>query len=167
MTEDYLDEVFGQRPGYVALALGINPYRNPEGKYKHRDWRDSAPQRYPWPSGRGYLLTDVAAILPSGVPTDAYVCPALRATPNRNKGGALPLTRLWIDLDNEPADEALWRKLEPWVVASGQPGHRHAYVALTEPMDVATHAVLNKALAAQLGGDAKWSDESLLRLPAR
>ncbi len=161
-TENFLQETFGDRPGYVALAFGLGQYRNAEGKYKFREWRDGAAQRFAWPAGRAALI---AAVIEVTDRADVFVCPALRATPTRNKGGAVPLARLWADLDAEPADEALWRKLEAWVVASGQPGHRHAYVALSEPVDLATHAVLNKALAARLGADAKWSDESLLRLP--
>jgi RepB DNA-primase from phage plasmid len=158
----YLDLIFGDRPGYVALAFGRDPYRTAEGRYQHRD---RAERQYPWPSGRNQVLADAASAISDGRVIDTYVCPAARVTSHRRKGGALPLVWLWADLDGAPADEVLLRRLEPLTVHSGQPGHRHIYVALAQPVDLATHARLNKALAARLGADAKWSDETLLRLP--
>jgi hypothetical protein len=72
---------------------------------------------------------------------------------------------VWVDLDREPADAALCARLDGVVVRSGQPGHQHLYVLLSRAVSLVEHAALGKALAAKLGGDAKWSDESLLRLP--
>ena len=115
------------------------------------------------------LLADVAREI-AVAPVDVYVCPAVRHTGARarRKGDALPPLVCWVDLDREPADPALLamlRRLGAFTVRSGTRAHRHVYLPLTRPVDLATHALLNQALAARLAGDAKWSDETLLRLP--
>lgn len=160
MSTAYGELVLGDRPGFVALAFGHGPHRTESGKYAHREWVEI---RFDWPAEKDKLAAEVAHLQAERV--DVYVCPAVRFTNDRRKGSALPPRVCWVDLDAEPADPDLWQTLAPFVVASGQPGHRHAYVPLTRPVDLGTHARLNKALAERLGGDHKWSDESLLRLP--
>jgi len=159
---NYIDVVLGQRGGFVALAFGRDPYWNDAGKYKHRGWTET---RFAWPAEMLEFSKAVDQELATGDAVDIYVCPAVRHTNDRRKGSALPPMVCWADLDGPPADTALWDALNPLVVDSGQPGHRHAYVPLTKPIGLGAHARLNKALADRLGGDAKWSDESLLRLP--
>jgi hypothetical protein len=159
---DYADVVLGDRPGFLAVAFGHDSYRDDTGKYKHRTWTQ---RQYPWPTGRDALHTDVSRMLAAGERVDVYVCPAVRFTDDRRKGSALPPMVCWVDLDCAPADPGLFADLDPFVVESGSDGHRHGYVPLSRPVDLGTHARLNQALAAKLGGDAKWSDESLLRLP--
>ncbi|MGH3420325.1 MAG: hypothetical protein ACRDOD_12145 [Streptosporangiaceae bacterium] len=163
-TAAYVDVVLGSRPGFVAVAYGHDPYYDEQGKYRHKreDWTE---RRYPWPAGREALHTDVARILAAGERVDVYVCPAVRFTDHRRKGDALPPMVCWVDLDGPVLDEALWSTLDPLTVQSGSDGHRHGYLPLASPVDLGTHTRLNKALTARLGGDAKWSDESLLRLP--
>ena len=153
--------VFGDRAGYLALAIGYDGYRNQSGAYRHREW---AEHHYAWPDDAEQLWTDLGREnLTNRI--DVYVCPAVRHTQQRRKGDALPPMVCWADLDHEPADHDLVQRLDPYVVDSGQPGHTHLYLPLSEPVDLGTHAALNRALAEQLGGDPKWSDESLLRLP--
>ncbi len=158
----YIDAVIGEREGFLAFAFGRTPFWDGAGKYKHRDWTET---RFQWPSERDKIRVAVDQELASGEPVDIYICPAVRFTPDRRKGSARPPMVCWADLDGPPADIALWDTLNPLVVDSGQPDHRHAYVPLTRPVGLGAHARLNKALADRLGGDAKWSDESLLRLP--
>lgn len=155
----YLDQVAGQTPGFLAMAVGRQPYRSDTGRYAHRSWQE---YRIGWPADRDRMLADLARLCAGA---DVYVCPAVRRTDARHKGDAAAPGWCWVDLDGAPADTALWDELAPLVVRSGQPGHRHAYIPLSVPVDVAAHARLNKTLAARLGGDAKWSDEALLRLP--
>lgn len=156
------DLVLGERSGFLAVAFGYGPHRADTGRYTHREWQE---MQFSWPADREKLAVEVARLQLQGEQVDVYVCPAVRFTSDRRKGSALPPQVCWVDLDNEPADPDLWQTLAPFVVASGQPGHRHAYLPLTRPVDLGTHARLNKALAQRLGGDHKWSDESLLRLP--
>lgn len=156
--------VLGDRPGVVCLAFGSHPYRDPNGRYRHREWTETT---FAWPAERDRMIREVGRVMALGDPVDIYICPAIRH-PNaskRRKGDALPPMVCWVDLDQPPTDPALFSLLNPFVVNSGQPGHLHAYIPLAEPVDLATHAALNKALADRLGGDAKWSDETLLRLP--
>lgn len=159
-TSTYLELLFGNREGFVAVAVGSDPYWNARGTYSHRRWQE---RRYRWPDDRVRLLGHADDL--AGLPCDVYVAPALRTGDQRSQGGAAGPLWVWVDLDQAPADADLWETLRPIVVHSGQPGHAHGYVPLTRPVDLGTHAQLGKALAARLGGDAKWSDESLLRLP--
>jgi hypothetical protein len=156
----YDELVLGARSGSLALAFGHAPYRTEAGRYAHREWVE---MQFEWPAEKDKLAVEIARL--HGEAVDVYVCPAVRFTKDRRKGSALPPMVCWVDLDGEPADPDLWRTLAPLTVASGQPGHRHAYLPLTRPVDLGTHARLNKALAQRLGGDHKWSDESLLRFP--
>lgn len=168
MTDtEFLDLVFGERSGFVAVAYGSRPYLDERGKYKHQEWREL---RYAWPAERESLVTEVKQELGLGDPVDIYMCPALRLTDARNGFGgkkgtnAAPVRVLWADCDHD-IDTVTLTKLDALVAASGQHGHRHVYVALDEAVPVATHRTLNKALAAYLGADTKWSDDALLRLP--
>ncbi|HEY1972607.1 MAG TPA: hypothetical protein VGH89_31970 [Pseudonocardia sp.] len=108
--------------------------------------------------------------LAAGEPVDVYVAPATRVSDARsgyggpNGSNAAPPRLLWGDCDQE-LDRAKLAKLDPLIVNSGQPGHRHVYVPLNRSVSIAEHRVLNKALAAYLGCDTKWSDDALLRLP--
>lgn len=161
---DFASVVLGDRPGVVCLALGREPYRDERGRYRHRTWSEL---QFAWPDERDLMARTIGQEIATGDPVDIYVCPAVRGrwAKSRRKGDALPPMALWADLDAPPADSELFEKLNGFLVGSGRPGHLHLYVPLSEPVDLGTHARLNKALAARLGGDAKWSDESLLRLP--
>jgi hypothetical protein len=164
IAASYCDVVLGARPGFLAVAFGQDGYWDEGGKYKHPTgkWTE---RRYRWPGARGALDTDITRMTLAGDRVDVYACPVLRFTDDRRKGSALPPMVCWADLDTPPADDQLLAKLDPFTVESGTDGHRHVYLPLTAPVDLGTHARLNRALATRLGGDAKWSDESLLRLP--
>ena len=179
-AERYLDLVIGDQPGAVCLRFGHGPGWTAEGKYKHRDPDPTAERAYVWPDDRDALLCDVVDEV-TAWPVDVWICPAVRAysatpvtvggrtlvpsPPRRRKSGARPPQWLWADLDGPAKDPALLAKLDPFRVCSGSPGNLHVYVRLAEPVPLAVHQVLNQALARALGGDNKWTDESLLRLP--
>ncbi|MGH3484741.1 MAG: phage/plasmid primase, P4 family [Nocardioidaceae bacterium] len=157
-TTTFAEIVLGDREGFVAVAYGRNPHWT-GGKYGHQSWHEI---RFRWPADRDRMLAEVSREMSNA---DVYVCPAVRFTDDRRKGSALPPMVCWADLDADPGDTSLWDALNPFVVASGTPGHRHPYVPLSRPVDLGTHARLNQALRDRLGGDHKWSDEVLLRLP--
>ena len=168
MTTDFYNVVLGARTGTVCIAFGYRPFRNDAGKYKHAEWRE---MRYSWPAAREELLADIEREVDLGDPVDVYLCPAVRhsGAKGRRKGDALPPLVCWADLDGFPADVALFAQLVEvgaYLVRSGSGDHLHVYLPLTRPVDLGTHARLGQALAARLGGDAKWSDETLLRPPA-
>lgn len=154
----FLDTLFGQRHGYVVAAIGRNPYRDANGKYRHRHWEDH--KYYQWPADLDRMLNELGPVI-----GDTYFCPALRASMNRDKNGALPPTTCWVDLDELATDPALLSTLQPLTAHSGSENHQHVYIPLTREIDLVTHGRINKRLADLLGGDVKWADNSLLRLP--
>ncbi|GAA2548148.1 AAA family ATPase [Pseudonocardia hydrocarbonoxydans] len=158
-----LDVVFADERGFAALAFGHDGYYDENGKYDHRTWSEA---RYRWPAQRDELLRQLAQLAGAGERVDVYWCPALRTIDERRKHSAVDrLHFLWADLDGATTDEPLLNKLDPIAVASGTDGHRHLYVPLDRPVTPAQHRRLNRALAARIGGDHKWSNEALLRLP--
>ena len=98
MVSTYTETVLGDRPGYVALAVGYRPYWNEKGNYKHREWTES---RFTWPAERDKLETEIKHLVAVN-DSDVYVCPAVRFTNDRRKGSALPPQVCWVDLDGSP-----------------------------------------------------------------
>lgn len=150
----------GHNTGHVCGALGISPRWSETGRYQFAEFHtwelpvDDDPNR---------LLREIEQQM-LAEPTDVYVGPAVRHGRERKKGTARPLSLLWFDLDGPPADAVLFSTLDPVLIHSGREGHLHGYVRLDRSVDLDLHARLNKSLAHRLGADAKWSDESLLRL---
>lgn len=167
LDPDFLSVVLGERPGLLCVAEGREPYRDDKGRYKHRARSEYLHQ---WPENRAALEKTVTKALESGEPVDFYMCPAIRQrnAKGRRKGDAIPPQVLWADLDGEPKDADLYDRLRAGgslIVSSGSDGHQHLYLPLSRPVDLGTFNKLNEALAKRLGGDAKWADNSLLRLP--
>lgn len=160
----YLDGMSGGAPvdGYVAFGIGADPFVNAKGKYDHkRFW-----QRFHRLSD-GFEAMAKAALAEAAHARDVYVAPMLRTESERLKTTGAGGRWAWADLDGKMTPERLHvlRALGPTVrVISSGTGH-HVYFELdawTSPDDVER---TNKALADLLDGDAKWSNESLLRLP--
>lgn len=166
-TAQYFDVVLGDREGIVCVAFGRKPFRNERDTYEHGEWTELT---YAWPAQRDRFAIEVAREVDFDEPVDIYVNPAIRQrnAKGRRKGDAIPPMVLWSDLDGEPADAELYAELVAGgslVVSSGSDGHRHPYFPLAHPIDLGTFNRLNEALADRLGGDAKWADNSLLRMP--
>lgn len=165
---EFLDDLFGERTGYLAMALGYDGYWTDKGTYEFREWVET---NYAWPAERDAMVRELNRELATRQ-VDVYYCPALRTNDagrsgftNKKKGtNALPPNMLWADCDTTPDPDVL-EKLGAVVVDSGRDGHQHVYVPLAESVSVATHRKLNKALAELLDGDVKWSDEVVLRVP--
>ncbi len=162
----FYDVVLGDRPGIVCLAYGRRPFRTETGKYEHAEWQEVLRA---WPAEREQLDAEIRQEVSTGV-VDVYVCPAVRhaGAKGRRQGDALPPLVCWVDLDQPPIDPVLYGHLVAaggLVGRSGSNDHQHLYLPLTAPVDLGTHKRLNRALAARLGGDAKWPDNSLLRMP--
>lgn len=162
MASTYMAGLWAGLDGVAAMAAGIEPFVNSEGRYKHKDFKQ---RFFHWPAQAG----DAArwAIDTAATAADVYVCPMLRATRHRNKGNGIGGRWGWVDLDG-PLDDARRAVLAGLgssvrLVSSGT-GH-HAYFDLGAVVEPAVVEDFNRQMVAVLGADSKWSDESLLRLP--
>lgn len=103
--------------------------------------------------------------------THMFVCPAPRPAGARRKKGTAALSHvIWSDFDASPERPELIvpDKLRDHtrLVPSGRPGNFHVYVPLSRPVRKPENiSLLNWLLTKAIHGDAKWSDDSLLRLP--
>ena len=158
----FCDTIFGDREGYVWCCFGIAPHLSASGAYEHSEFRQAA---FSWPQERDKLWQATAEATAVDPQADLYITPQMffGTTAGRKKQAVLLPRWLFVDLDGPCRDPELLSVLNPFVVHSGQ--NRHLYVALEEPIDVAAAEGLGKALADRLGGDTKWSLESLGRLP--
>src|SRR4051812_32523651 len=133
----YLDNIYGTQPGYVAAA------------YKDRDqsWQEI---QFAWPQDRTKLLGWAEVHQDANV----FICPALRQDPHtRKKGDMLPSRWLWADVDMQsvPEDkraevETRINELGSLVVRSGSGDNRHVYVNLGTEVDHTEHIRLNTGL---------------------
>lgn len=164
----YLDEMFGDRKGYVSVVFGHNP-RTSKPRFAEDDWQ---PKYYKWPSQREDLLEDVDDALnhPDVIDenTEIFICPALRKTPERTRGSNAELYWVWADMDHKPDQDTIDRinALGGMTVLSGSDGHRHVYLPLEKPVTALLHKALCIALKEALGAkDSKIAENDLLRLP--
>lgn len=164
----YLNEMFGQRKGYVSIVFGHNP-RTSKPRFAEDDWQ---PKYYKWPSQREDLLEDVDNALnhPDVIDEniEIFICPALRKTPERTRGSNAELYWVWADMDHKPDQDTIDRinHLGGMTVLSGSDGHRHVYLPLEKPVTALLHKALCIALKEALGAkDSKIAENDLLRLP--
>jgi hypothetical protein len=101
------------------------------------------------------LYTAARTIVRLGVSTDVYVGVAPRQRPTGDKTAIARVWTLWADLDHPDAHSHLQRlPVAPAIViASGTPGHLHAYWPLTDPVSVPEAEQANRRLAAHLDAD--------------
>lgn len=103
-----------------------------------------------------------------GQHSDVYVGCALRVRPRGTRHDVAPTALLWADCDDAESFGAARVFTPPasMIVASGGPGHAHAYWQLTHPLDVRELEETNRRLAASLGADVKCADATrILRVP--
>lgn len=152
--DEYLDMIFGDNEGYVALAA------------KGDTWEE---QQFSWPAGEGRLLRWVDRRIDT---CNIFICPSLRDEKRRVKGDGIHLDWLWADIDwekvpdNKRGTVTKWlKKLKPAMVNSGTDQNVHVYLELSREVTVEEHYRLNQGLRDLLCADAKHPDNSLLRLP--
>lgn len=152
----YLDTLFGDRAGHVAVAY----------KDKGQSWQEC---QFEWPKERSKLIgwADVHH------DANIFVCPALRKDAHTRKKGDMQPTRwLWADVDWQavPGDKredvkARIADIGTYVVSSGSGDNVHVYVELSQPVEHVDFIKLNTGLRDYLYADNKQADNSLLRLP--
>jgi hypothetical protein len=161
MAMRYCRAMWGDREGVAALAIGYNPHAV-AGKLKHKPFTQ---EFFEWP--RDIEAIADRAMTCASQRSDVYVSPMLRKDHRRLKVNGAGGRWAWADLDGPMTAErlALLRSLGDSVrVISSGTGH-HAYFMLDEWRTPDEIEATNRALRDMLGGDAKWSNESLLRLP--
>jgi putative DNA primase/helicase len=159
-TRDYLNVIFGDTTGRAHMAVGLDPYLDENGKYKHRDWTQS---HFAWPGEADLLQNEILRAAPDG---DVYLCPYLMWADKRTPAAAVARRLAHADVDNGLLAANKVRGLNGFAVASGTPGNGHAYVALTESVPANWHKELCRGLGKYLGAvDAKISANDVLRPP--
>jgi hypothetical protein len=92
-----------------------------------------------------------------GLSSDVYVGVAPRRHDDAGGKDAIDhVWTLWADIDTPNAHDAIGAvPVTPAIlIASGTPGHLHAYWPLSEPVGITAAETANRRLAAQLGADA-------------
>lgn len=150
--EHYLDTILGDTKGYVAVAA------------KGDTWEE---RQFPWPQGRGRLLRWVEQRVDDA---NIFICPSVRKENRRVKGDGINLRWLWADIDWEKVNDkstvmTRLKELGPALVHSGTGKNVHVYLQLSKAVTIEEHYRLNKGLREYLEADAKFPDNSLLRLP--
>lgn len=169
-AEYFLNRLFEDRKGFVAMAFGHNP-RTTKPRFAQGDFRQ---KYYSWPSERDKLIDDVDDAVNSPATRrqniEVFINPALRSKPSRSQEGGFthaPLMWVWSDMDHSPDSNTIEKinTLGAMTVLSGTEGHRHVYLPLDAPVTTATHQAMCRALRDVVGGDSKISENDLLRLP--
>lgn len=148
-AESYLDRRFRDQEGYVAL--GFQDAR--KGWFRQEC-------RLQWPKDKERILNLCRL---QTAQHNVFICPVLRASEDRNKYNGLGGFSAFCDLDGSQVPEQYLPLFD--VVSSGTPGHSHIYLNLSEFTYPFTIEELNWALTQAFDGDAKWSNDSFLRLP--
>lgn len=152
----YLDILFGDRAGHVAVAY----------KDKGQSWQEC---QFQWPEDKPKLLGWAQVHRDANI----FICPALRKDAHtRKKGDMQPGRWLWADVDWQAVpphkrDEVAKRinDLGTLTVKSGSGDNVHVYVELSRDVDHTEFIKLNTGLRDYLYADNKQADNSLLRLP--
>lgn len=166
-AEYFLNRLFEDRKGFVAMAFGHNP-RTSKPRFAPGDMRS---KYYSWPDEREQLLEDVDDLVNSpetrGENIEVFINPALRKIPSRKAGTHAPLRWVWADMDHSPTEQEMDRinALGAMTVLSGTEGHRHIYLPLDKPVSASTHQAICRVLKDAIGGDSKIAENDLLRLP--
>jgi hypothetical protein len=162
-AEVYCRTLWGERVGYVA-APRLEAGHMVDGRYKGR-WQEGKCWRWP-DDAEAFLDWAVAA----SATADVYVAPMLRLRPKRAKETGKEARYAWADVDRWTATaSAKWDQLRQlghgpsFAIDSGR--GRHLYLDLTYWLPVEQVERWNRRLASHLGGDVKWSNEAVLRLP--
>ena len=153
-VEAYLGVLFGRETGRALIELR---------------WRHGQGMRHAFIE-HTRTLAATRTILQLGRRTDVYVGVAPRTRPHGGKDAIDRVWTLWADLDNPAARDTLDQlPVKPAIlVASGTPGHAHAYFPLTTPVTATAAEIANRRLASQLGADSGsvTNAATILRPPA-
>jgi hypothetical protein len=164
-AEAFLDRLFGTRLGIIAAAYGIDGHLTTTGSYTFDGkWK---PVFFDWPADRQKFIK--SAVHRLGPDYDVYLIPNLRSDRTAKVEFGLESEYIWADIDKVTDDT--WKRLGAvlsqgsFLVRSGGAGHLHAYLRLDGLYPREVYEELNQRFAGYIGGDPKFRDNSLLRLP--
>lgn len=161
MALQWADTLWEGQEGYVAVATGRPVLR--EGKYKHLNFRQHWAV---WPMDRERIAVNSIA---DSSQKDVYIAPMLRSKRSRAAGTGIGGRWSWVDVDVTPtgqaaeALEAVLTGCSTMQINSGRGQHLYVDLGAFYPRDEVEE--LNRWLASAVGGDSKWSENSILRLP--
>lgn len=159
----FLEHLWNGLDGWACLAVGSGQW-NDQHRYKIPRWQDHY-----------FRSTELDAFVDRAVAeataNDVFFCPALRSSKSRGGGTAAPSRYVWADVDGTwgEAEATTWEALASafdgsMLIHSGR--GRHLYVGVAEPICGDELTLANRHLSnAFEGGDAKWPDNALLRVP--
>jgi hypothetical protein len=131
-TRRFVETCCGDIEGWLCVAVGREPYRDDNGKYKHHKWDEVA---FRWPAEADKAIDYITRASALG---DVYTCPYPMKEMRRAKGQAARRVLIHADVDGD-LDEAEVSRLGGFIVNSGSPGHGHVYVPLAWPVTPDQH----------------------------
>jgi len=158
-TGAFLDALLGQTEGWAsAPTLTGGQWEMIDGKLKNPtgDWRE---RFFAWPAQRDKLIEHITR----DADRDVYLNPYVRPEKRRIKA-VVPEVLQVVHGDADGGVElSTIVELGAAAVCSGQEGHFHVYVLLTEPVTEKQHRVLEEGLRAKISGDDKITPNDVLR----
>mgnify|MGYP000476366857 CR=1 FL=1 len=160
---EFVHRLWNGLQGIAALAVGTPRLSN--GKYGHERMTHTY---FDYSADAARLLAFVKQA--ENGSDDVYFCPALRTSRSVRRNTATASRFLWADVDRPieqvaPALEWMASAADGIVLVRSGSGGAHVYVPLSHATSMIEVEPLNQRLAAYLGGDRKWHDNALLRLP--
>lgn len=166
MAAEHLLKLWGSVNGWAFLGFGIKPTANAAGKITHQDFTQ---ETFEWPLEIGTAVERIVTMADHG--HDVWNACCLMAERRRKPGHAIPGCWAWAEVDDGWTIETqevlrlLAAKAKVRVIASGgRPDNAHVYVK-TEIVAPSVLHERNRMLRDLLGGDSKFSLETLLRPP--
>jgi DNA-binding transcriptional ArsR family regulator len=159
----YLDRLFANRTGIVAVAIGVGGYFDQSNKYTF-DTGNVRHRFFDWPEEREKIIN---LAVRSAKKHDVYVIPNLRSARSAKAGSSLGASYCSADMDR--ITDTSKRRLEAllsqgsFLVHSGR--GLHVYIRLEAFYSSEVIEDLNMRLALYLAADSKWYECALLRFP--
>ena len=158
-VREYLDAVLGDTEGWCCAGSGVPYWKTKPDGTRVIEHTSFMPCILPWPAQAD---TIERWILAEAATRDTWVCPYVHRAGIRSLGGSVLRRLAHADIDGTLNLDDV-HDLGGFAVATGQPGHAHLYVPLSEPVSVYQHQRLCEGLRDHLGGDDKIRDNDLLR----
>jgi len=161
---EFFREIYGDQRGFICLVLRGKGHFKGSGSYSFQSFSD---RYFKWP---GEAEAAVDLVFRQRRIDDVYFTPRLRRERSRRKDTATAGGCLFVDIDKVPTEEQRQRldqltSRRHYAVSSGTNDNIHLYLPLEGDATASEVTDLCRRLVLAVGGDAKWADNSLLRVP--